>query len=257
MRSRRAWRSITLSTAAKINACARVLNDMEAVQIDTVLFDLDGTLLDTADDMGAALNAVLRRHQRAPLSAATIRPHVSKGGMALIGLGFQINGESESAAVAESAQAETLRQEFLSCYAQNLSANTRLFPGIEKLLTRIEQSHRRWGIVTNKPAFLTEPLLRDMNLTERVACVVSGDTLATRKPSPEPLLHACQMSGGEVARAVYIGDDARDIEAGRRAGMRTLAAAYGYILPHDDPHQWGADAVVHHADEICSWLESR
>jgi len=214
--------------------------------IDTVLFDLDGTLLDTAADMAAALNAVLTRRRRATLPFEIIRPHVSKGGMALLQLGFGIG--------AEDAQAEALYHELLEQYRGRLCAETRLFPGMEALLARIEGSARRWGVVTNKPGFLTEPLLRGMRLAERSACVVSGDTLEKRKPFPEPLLHACALIGADAARAIYIGDDARDIEAGRRAGMRTLAAAYGYITPDDNPHDWGADAVVAHAEEIWQWL---
>lgn len=219
-----------------------------ASDIDTILFDLDGTLLDTAGDMGDALNAILIQHGRVPLPLPVIRPHVSKGGMALISLGFQLDGHCE--------QSHSLRQEFLDFYAHNLSAHTRLFPGMEALLTHIEASHRRWGIVTNKPKFLTEPLLRDMDLAERVACVVCGDTLEKRKPDAEPLLHACKTLGANAESAVYIGDDERDITAGQRAGMRTIAAAYGYIVPGDAADTWGADAIVQHPDEIHSWLNS-
>ena len=208
--------------------------------IDTVLFDLDGTLLDTARDFANALNVVLARHGREALSAATVRPHVSRGGMALVRLGFD----------AEGAAADGFYDELLAVYAQDLSTHTRLFPGMESLLASIESSARRFGVVTNKPGFLAEPLLRDLALTPRLACLVSGDTLPRKKPFPDPLLHACASIGGEVARTIYVGDDARDIEAGKRAGMRTVAAGYGYILPDDDPHEWGADLVVRHPDEI-------
>ena len=215
--------------------------------IDTVLFDLDGTLLDTAHDFTNALNVVLNRHDREPLAAEVVRPHVSKGGMALIRLGFNSDGHGE--------QAERFYDELLEVYRQDLSTHTRLFPGMESLLGHIENSDRRFGVVTNKPGFLTEPLLRDLALLARMACVVSGDTLKKRKPWPDQLLHACEITGTTVARAVYVGDDVRDVEAGRRAGMRTVAAAYGYILPGDDPRAWGADAVVDHPDEIQQWLE--
>lgn len=220
--------------------------------VDTVLFDLDGTLLDTARDFANALNAVLRRHGRAPLRPESIRPHVSKGGMALVCLGFKVDGEALDP---EGEWAQQVYRELLDTYRQNLSANTRLFPGMETLLSGIEDSGRRWGIVTNKPSFLTEPLLCELNLNSRTACVVSGDTLERRKPWPDPLLHACEVIGTAVAGSVYIGDDARDIESGRRAGMRTIAAAYGYIVPGDDPHKWGADAIVNHPDEIRQWIE--
>ena len=215
--------------------------------IDTVLFDLDGTLLDTAGDMAAALNAVLADHGRAPLPLESIRPYVSKGGMALVCLGFDVEAGSE--------RADSLYRQLIDFYRQNLSAHTRLFPGMEALLARIEDSERRFGVVTNKPGFLAEPLLDAMQLAGRLACVVSGDTLDKRKPWPEPLWHACEVIDTPVANAVYVGDDARDIECGRRAGMRTIAAAYGYIAPGEDPREWGADAVVEHPDEIHQWLD--
>ncbi len=215
--------------------------------IDTVLFDLDGTLLDTARDFANALNVVLTRNDCQPLPPEVVRPHVSKGGMALICLGFDV--------VANSEPAEQLYRQLLEVYRQDLCTHTRLFPGMESLLKYIDGSDRRFGVVTNKPAFLSEPLLRDLNLMPRMACVVSGDTLDKKKPWPDQLLHACRIIGGSVTQAVYVGDDARDIESGRRAGMRTVAAAYGYILPEDDPHKWGADAVVEHPDEIQQWLE--
>ena len=169
--------------------------------------------------------------------------------MALVGLGFGLDRDSEAAA--------RIYTELLETYRQNISAHTRLFPGMDALLTGIEAHGRRCGVVTNKPAFLTEPLLHDMALTARMSCVVSGDTLEKRKPWPDPLLHACEVAGTTVARAVYIGDDARDIESGRRAGMRTIAAAYGYIVPGDDPQRWGADYIVDHPDEIQAWLERK
>ena len=215
--------------------------------IDTVLFDLDGTLLDTAGDMAAALNAVRADHGRAPLPLESIRPYVSKGGMALVCLGFDVEAGSE--------RADSLYRRLIDSYRQNLSAHTRLFPGMEALLARIEDSERRFGVVTNKPGFLAEPLLDAMQLAGRLACVVSGDTLDKRKPWPEPLWHACEVIDTPVANAVYVGDDARDIESGRRAGMRTIAAAYGYIAPGEDPREWGADAVVEHPDEIHQWLD--
>ena len=216
--------------------------------IDTVLFDLDGTLLDTALDFTNALNIVLARHDRKPLSPEAVRPHVSKGGMVLVCLGFEMTADDQSAS--------HIHRELLEEYQKNICVHTCLFPGIESLLAQLESDGRDWGIVTNKPAFLTEPLLADMNLAAHAGCVVSGDTLATRKPSPEPLLHACEVIGSSVARAVYIGDDERDIIAGRAAAMRTVAASYGYILAGDNPHKWGADAVVNHPDAIHPWLAS-
>ncbi|MDD9883066.1 MAG: HAD-IA family hydrolase [Gammaproteobacteria bacterium] len=215
--------------------------------IDTVLFDLDGTLLDTAGDMGAALNAVLVERGRTPLPPEVIRPHVSRGGLALVCLGFGIDRGDR--------RADELYRRLLAVYAQQLTARTRLFPGMDALLARLDAGNRRYGVVTNKPAFLTEPLLRAMRLAERMVCVVSGDTLARRKPHPDQLLHACEVAGARVDRAVYIGDDRRDIEAGRAAGMRTLAAAYGYIAPGENPRDWGASAVVGSVEDIGRWLD--
>lgn len=217
--------------------------------IDTVLFDLDGTLLDTAGDMGAALNAVLAERGRAPLPPESIRPHVSRGGLALVCLGFGIARDDRDA--------ESLYRRLLDIYAQDLTARTRLFPGMDALLARLDAEGRQYGVVTNKPAFLTEPLLRAMNLAARLACVVSGDTLARRKPHPDQLLHACEITGRGVDRAVYIGDDRRDIDAARAAGMRALAAGYGYIAPGENPREWGAAAVVGSAAEIGEWLDAQ
>lgn len=214
--------------------------------IHTVLFDLDGTLLDTAADMAQALNTVLVTHKRAPLSPEEIRAYVSKGGMALICLGFNIEPDHKNA--------QQFWVELLDTYSKNLTVYTTLFSGMEVLLTNIEKSGRKWGIVTNKPGFLTDPLLRLMNLTTRSACVVSGDTLEKRKPDPEPLWYACDVVGTDVRNAVYIGDDVRDIKCGQRAGMLTIAAAYGYVEPGSDPIEWGADMIVYHPDEIWQWL---
>ncbi len=220
-------------------------------RVDTVLFDLDGTMLDTASDMGNALNTVLIAHAHAPLAQKIIRPYVSKGGMALVRLGFGLNDDGDD----DNAQTKILYDQLLAVYRENLTINTRLFAGMESLLRNLEESGRRFGIVTNKPTFLTEPLLAAMKLDARMACVVCGDTLKRRKPYPDQLQYACEIIGANPAHTIYIGDDARDIQAGQRAQMRTLAAAYGYIIATDDPHAWGADAVIEHPDEIQQWLE--
>lgn len=217
--------------------------------IDTVLFDLDGTLLDTAADMAAALNAVLRNHARPTLAAAKIRAHVSRGGMALVRLGF-----GEIGADLDDESAQKYYDELLAQYAKKLCVHTRPFDGVRELLAEINRRGKAYAIVTNKPTFLTEPLLELVRLTPPPGCVVCGDSLSRRKPFPDQLLYACQRLGSTPKRAVYIGDDARDIEAGQRAGMRTLAAAYGYIIPEDDATQWGADAVVQSVGEIADWL---
>ncbi len=217
------------------------------MSIRTVLFDLDGTLADTAPDLSAALNRVLLDNGRAPLPFERIRPVVSNGAQALIQLGFGTEPGTT--------QFEALRRQLLEAYAGRLAVDTRLFPGMADLLTGLEQRGLRWGVVTNKPAFLTEPLLEQLGLARRSACIVSGDTLPERKPHPAPLLHACELTGSGAAQCIYVGDAERDIQAGRRAGMRTLIALFGYIETGQDPRDWGADALVQTPLAILDWLE--
>jgi 2-phosphoglycolate phosphatase len=150
--------------------------------IQTVLFDLDGTLLDTAPDLAAALNTVLAENCRAPLPFETIRPVVSHGGVAIIRRGFQLQASDPAI--------EPLRQRLLEVYRANISTHTRPFPGMDDVIDRLEARGLNWGVVTNKPGWLTQPLLSDLGLLQRAACVVSGDTLAQRKPDPAPMLHA-------------------------------------------------------------------
>lgn len=215
--------------------------------ITTVLFDLDGTLADTAPDLAAALNRVLLDQGHEPLPYAHIRPEVSHGAAALIRLGFGL--------APGDAAFDELRQALLDEYGRHIAGETRLFPGMADVLTGIEQRGMRWGVVTNKPAFLTEPLLAALEVAERAACVVSGDTLPQRKPDPAPMLHACRTAGSEPGQCVYVGDAERDILAGRRAGMRTLVARFGYIGDGIDPAEWLADAMVDSPLEILTWLE--
>lgn len=212
----------------------------------TVLFDLDGTLADTAADLAFALNAVRQEQGHPLLPFETIRPVVSHGGTALIRLGFNI--EPGTAAF------ETLRLRLLDIYREHLAQHTQLFPGIAELLGAIEQRGMNWGIVTNKPAWLTDPLLEQLGLYARAACVVSGDTVAERKPHPAPMLHACQLAGSEAEQCLYVGDAARDIEAGRRAGMKTLVALFGYIGEDEQPASWGADGMIAHPAELLDWI---
>lgn len=214
--------------------------------IHTVLFDLDGTLLDTAPDLAHALNTLLQEQGQPALPYERIRPVVSHGGRALIETGFNIT-ENEPGF-------DDLRRRLLEIYRDNISNHTCLFPGMEELLEQLETRQFNWGVVTNKPAWLTEPLLANLNLASRAACIVSGDTTQNRKPHPEPMLYACTSAGSQAAQCVYIGDAQRDIEAGRQAGMKTLAALYGYIGTQDQPEKWGADALVDNPLEILEWL---
>ncbi len=215
-------------------------------RIKTVLFDLDGTLADTAPDLAAALNAVRQAKGKPALPFEQIRPAVSHGGKALIEVGFNLSPDSD--------EAETLRLQLLDHYRDNIANHTRLFPGMEKVLSYIEQSGGNWGVVTNKPGWLTEPLMAELGLQPRAACIISGDTLNERKPHPAPLLHACELAGSQPENCVYIGDAERDIMAGKRAGMHTLLALFGYLDESDQPHEWGADASVESPQAILHWL---
>jgi phosphoglycolate phosphatase len=215
--------------------------------IRTVLFDLDGTLLDTAPDLAAALNTVLAENHREPLPFEAIRPVVSHGGVAIIRRGFGL--EATDPAI------EPLRQRLLEVYRANISTHTRPFPGMAEVLDTLEARDLNWGVVTNKPGWLTEPLLSDLGLLQRTACVVSGDTLPQRKPDPAPMLHACALAGSEPQHCVYIGDAQRDVEAGNNAGMYTLVALFGYFRDNDRPQEWQADAMINTPGELLVWLD--
>jgi phosphoglycolate phosphatase len=212
---------------------------------EALLLDLDGTLLDTAPDMGGALNLLRKEHGLEPIPAATIRPVVSHGAMRLVALGFPD---------ATGPEFERLRLRFLDLYAANLAVGTRLFPGFDAVLETLEERGVPWGIVTNKPGWLTDPLLAALGLDRRAACAVSGDTVAERKPHPLPLLHAASLIGVQAERCVYVGDAERDIQAGRAAGMTTVVAAYGYLASGEDPRGWEPHGVVGTPLELLQWV---
>ncbi|HXW10603.1 MAG TPA: phosphoglycolate phosphatase [Steroidobacteraceae bacterium] len=213
-----------------------------------ILFDLDGTLLDTAPDMIGALNRLRVEHDREPLSMSEARAHVSHGALRLVRLGFpDVHDDA----------LEPLRQRFLQLYAANLADGTCLFPGIDHVLATLEAQQLPWGVVTNKPGWLTDPLLDRLGLYERACCVVSGDTVAERKPHPLPLLHAAQTTGVAPGQCVYVGDAERDIVAGRAAGMQTVVAAYGYLSQEDQPLLWNPHGVVDRPEELLEWLTLR
>jgi len=211
-----------------------------------VLFDLDGTLADTAPDLAYALNRTLEHYQREPLPYATIRPVASHGAIALIRLGFDMPPETPGF--------EERRQFLLKVYAENLCRETRLFPGMAAVLEALETRGVPWGIVTNKPAWLTDPLVAAMQLQHRAACVVSGDTCTNRKPHPEPILHACAVVGCRPADTWYIGDAGRDMQAGRAAGCTTIAALYGYLHPDDSPERWSSDLAIQQPEVLLELL---
>ena len=214
--------------------------------IRTVLFDLDGTLADTAPDLAFALNEVLREQGSPPLPFERIRPVVSHGGIALIKLGFNIDETAP--------EFDTLRQRLLAIYREHIVRHTTLFDGMDEVLGTIEARGLNWGVVTNKPAWLTEPLMAGLALQQRAATIISGDTLDQRKPHPAPMLLACEQAGSKAAECLYVGDAERDIEAGRNAGMQTLVALFGYIADEDRPEQWQADGMVKGATGILEWL---
>jgi phosphoglycolate phosphatase len=218
----------------------------DAPATGAVLFDLDGTFADTAPDMAAALNRLLARHDRAPIPLDHARAHVSSGSRGMLAVGFGIGPEHADYA--------RLRDEYLALYAADLYQDTRLFPGITELVAALEAQGVCWGIVTNKPGWLTDPLLEALALSSAPACVVSGDTAARAKPHPDPLFHACGLIERDPLACWYIGDDRRDIQAGRAAGMRTLAALYGYLGVECHPRDWGADGMLAHPLDTLGFL---
>lgn len=214
--------------------------------VRTILFDLDGTLIDTAPDMAAALNRTLELEGREHLPYETIREKVSHGGKALIQLAF---GDIE-----EENKLESLKETFLEIYRSNLHLDSELFPGMAPVLAYIEQRGMNWGVVTNKPEWLTLPLMEGLGLTHRSISTICGDTTDRSKPHPKPLLVACEQAGSRPAECIYVGDAERDIAAGRAAMMRTLVALYGYIDKLEDPGQWGADGSIEDPRELLDWL---
>lgn len=214
--------------------------------IKAVLFDLDGTFADTAPDLGDALNRQRASRGLAPLPLEVIRPEASAGARGLLRIGFGIVPEDEGY--------DAMREEFLELYARNLCRETRLFPGIPELLGALESRGLPWGIVTNKPHRFTQPLLEKLNVGQRAACIVSGDTTPHPKPHPEPLLAAARALSAPPGECVYVGDDKRDVEACLAAGMRSVVALYGYLGNGTDPATWGADGLIERPENLLSHL---
>lgn len=204
--------------------------------VRAVFFDLDGTLADTAPDLGGALNELLAELGRPPLDMAALRPFVSAGTRGMLGIGFGL--------APDHAEYPDLARRFLELYAARLCVGTRLFDGMAELLAHLERRGILWGVVTNKPARYTEPLMDCLLLTERMAAIVSGDSAPKPKPAPDTLLLACEQAGVSPRLTLYVGDDLRDIQAAHAAGMRAIAAGWGYLgdgLPIAD---WGAEATI-------------
>jgi len=215
-------------------------------RIDAVLFDLDGTLVDTAPDLGDALNAMRRKRGLSLIPDLLCRAQASHGAQGLLRLGFDVDRQHPDFA--------DLRQEFLDYYAANLTCNSPLFDGMAEVLDAFDARAIKWGVVTNKPSEYTQPLLAHLGLLARAACVVSGDTCAHPKPHPAPVLHACELAQVTPDACIYVGDAERDIQAANAAGMPALVAMYGYISSEDRPHAWGARGFIDTPSDLLDWL---
>lgn len=215
-------------------------------KLTTVLFDLDGTLLDTAPDLAYALNKVLQTHGKQPLPFEQIRPLASAGSPGLLGLGFQITPQDYNY--------EALRQEFFEAYHGHLCIDTELFPGMTETLNYIESNNFRWGIVTNKPTFLAKELLHTCRLLNRSGCLIGGDMTINKKPAPDSLLLACKQMAVDPKECFYVGDAERDIQAAKAANMSSIAALYGYIQADESPKDWNADYTISQPTDMIELL---
>jgi phosphoglycolate phosphatase len=211
-----------------------------------VLFDLDGTLIDSAPDLAAAANALRAARGLGPLPYEALRPMVGAGARGMVGAAFGVAPGHE--------EFETLREEFLQRYQQGLLERTVVFGDMEPLLVALEAQGLPWGIVTNKASRFTDPVVCGLGLRHRAAVVISGDTTPHAKPHPEPLLEAARRLGLPAEACVYVGDDLRDMQAGRAAGMATLAAAWGYLGQGEAIEDWGADAILKSPRQLLNWL---
>ncbi|MCK5899096.1 MAG: HAD-IA family hydrolase [Methylococcales bacterium] len=217
-----------------------------AFKLECVLFDLDGTLVDTAPDLIACLNSALKVHGFEAVDSQKITPYISHGAGAMI---QQSNLKTDQST--ESQILETM----LSHYETNILSYGGFFDGIEETLDFIEQNGLKWGVITNKQKRFTEPLMNALNITQRCACIISGDTTSKSKPHPEPMLAGCQQAGVNPKNCVYIGDAKHDMMAGQSVNMKTLAAVYGYLTPDDRPQTWGAEALLTSPIEIKEWIK--
>jgi phosphoglycolate phosphatase len=216
--------------------------------IHGVLFDLDGTLLDSAPDLYAALVEQCAEEGAPAPAYARVREVVSRGSRAVLRCAFAGRGD---------AAIDALVPRYLELYQRVMAAQqTGAFDGVDNLLGRIEAKGLRWGIVTNKPGFLTDELVQRIGWDKRAGAVISGDTLPVKKPDPAPVLLACERAGFDPAHGLFVGDDRRDVQAGAAAGMYTVAVSWGY-LDGGDPHTWGADAVLDHPSELADLLQLR
>jgi N-acetyl-D-muramate 6-phosphate phosphatase len=211
-----------------------------------ILFDLDGTLVDTAPDLGYALNLQRERHGLNPLPEQVIRPYASHGSRGLLSIGFSLQPEDTGF--------PEMREEYLNIYDQVFTRSPVLFDGFAEVLAEIEKKKMPWGIVTNKPRRFSEPLIKAIGLDQRVSCLVCGDDAPRPKPYPDTLFMACKMAGVNAEHCTYVGDAERDVQAGKAAGMKTVIALFGYIDQSDKPAEWGADVMIKHPAELLDML---
>ncbi len=211
-----------------------------------ILFDLDGTLVDTAPDLGYALNLQRERHGLAPLSMNTIRPFASHGSKGLLNIGFGLGPEDETF--------EEMRIEYLDLYNQVFTRSPTLFDGVGDLLATLHQRNIKWGVVTNKPRRFAAPLIESMRLNSPMACLVCGDDATLPKPAPDTLFLACKQGAANPNDCFYVGDAQRDIEAGNAASMKTIVALWGYIDASDQPMTWGANFSIQHPSELIALI---
>ncbi|MEQ1620255.1 MAG: HAD-IA family hydrolase [Methylococcales bacterium] len=216
-------------------------------KLSCVLFDLDGTLVDTAPDLIACLNHALIAHGFAKVETEKIKPLISYGAAAMIRTSQPNANDTLVAAILTT---------MLDRYQDNIAEFTRFFPGMENTLAAIESRGLKWGVVTNKRERFTQPLMEALQLKGRAACIISGDTTANSKPHPEPMLAACRQAEVLPEECVYIGDAEHDIAAGKSAKMKTLAALYGYLKTGDTPETWGADALITSPEQLTTWIAS-
>lgn len=209
-----------------------VMDNIEMAPV--ILFDLDGTLVDSAIDLLNALNVIVQETGKPTLSLDEIRPVVSKGARAMLAVAFPELDEE---------QRLQYLQPFLDCYQQAVAQYSTPFADIETVLIAIEASGSRWGIVTNKPFYLAKEVVHSMGWTHRSAVLIGGDTLPRKKPDPDQLFHACELLAVQASDCVYVGDDERDVLAAKHAGMKSVAAMWGYREDHDDPKNWKADVM--------------
>lgn len=218
------------------------------MRLRAVLFDMDGTLLDTAPDFIAICQAMLAERGLPPVTDKLIRDEISGGAKAMVAATFALSPDAEGF--------EALRLEFLERYQRDCAVHSKLFDGMEELLADIEKANLIWGVVTNKPVRFAQPIMDQLGLSQRSALLICPDHVTRSKPDPEPLTLACKMLDLDPASVLFVGDDLRDIESGRDAGTKTAAVRYGYIHPNDNPDHWGADVVVDYPLELRKVLDN-